>query len=55
MAALDKRLGKGERMLSGMEAACGDVCRVLCGLLPRGWKRGGRAEAPSAPAASGPH
>ena len=28
MAALDKRLGKGERMLSGMETACGDVCRV---------------------------
>ena len=47
MAALDKRLGKGERMLSGMETACGDVCRVLCGFLPRGWKRGGRARSVS--------
>ena len=55
MAALDKRLGKGERMLSGMEAACGDVCRVLCGFLPRGWKRGGQPEASPEPAASGPH
>ena len=55
MAALDKRLGKGERLLSGIEAACGDACRVLCGFLPRGWKRGGQHEAPPAPAASGPH
>jgi ubiquinone biosynthesis protein COQ9 len=56
MAALDKRLGKGERMLSGIETACGDVCRIACGLLPRGWKRGSRSEAQPntgpAPAAS---
>lgn len=51
MAALDKRLGKGERMLSGIETACGDVCRLVCGFLPRGWKRGSRAETPPAPAA----
>ena len=44
MAALDKRLGKGERMLSGIETACGDVCRIACGLLPRGWTRGSRPE-----------
>ena len=56
MAALDKRLGKGKRMLSGIETACGDVCRIACGLLPRGWTRGGRSEAQPdtgpAPAAS---
>ena len=44
MAALDKRLGKGERLLSGIETACGDVCRVVCGFLPRGWRRSGRPE-----------
>ena len=49
MAALDKRLAKGERMLSGIETACEDVCRFACGFLPRGWKRGG-AEAPAQPA-----
>jgi len=42
-------------VLSGMETACGDVCRVLCGFLPRGWKGGGRPEASPEPAASGPH
>ncbi|MGH6802793.1 MAG: hypothetical protein ACREC3_05430 [Methyloceanibacter sp.] len=49
MAALDKRLAKGERMLSGIETACEDLCRFACGFLPRGWKRGG-AEAPAQPA-----
>jgi hypothetical protein len=39
MAALDKRLGKGERMMSGIESACADLCRFACGLMPRGWKR----------------
>jgi AcrR family transcriptional regulator len=56
MGALDKRLGNGERMLSGLETACGDVCRIACGFLPRGWRRAGRPEAPPdtgpAPAAS---
>ena len=56
MAALDKRLGKGERMLSGIETACGDVCRIACGLLPKDWKRGSRSQpqpdAGPAPAAS---
>ena len=50
MAALDKRLAKGERMLSGIETACEDVCRFACGFLPRGWKRGDRAAAPAQPA-----
>jgi len=49
MAALDKRLAKGERMLSGIETACEDVCRLACGFLPRGWKRRG-AETPAQPA-----
>jgi ubiquinone biosynthesis protein COQ9 len=49
MAALDKRLAKGERMLSGIETACEDVCRLACAFLPRGWKRGG-TEAPAQPA-----
>lgn len=56
MAALDKRLGKGERMLSGIETACADLCRLACGLMPRGWSRGAKQEAPPstgpAPAAS---
>jgi AcrR family transcriptional regulator len=47
MAALDKRLGRAERMLSSLEAACGDLCRFACGFLPRGWKR-------EAPPATGP-
>ena len=56
MAALDKRLGKGERMLSGIETACADLCRLACGLMPRGWKprgeAGGAAQPGPAPAAS---
>ena len=39
MAALDKRLGKGERLLSGVESACADLCRLACGFMPRGWRR----------------
>jgi len=47
MAALDKRLARGERVLSGIETACGDVCRIACGFLPRGFRRGDRTEANS--------
>ena len=61
MAALDKRLAKGERWLSGVETSCEDFCRFACGFLPRGWKRH-EAEAPTPPvpsqagtAAAGPH
>ncbi len=50
MAALDKRLTGGERMLNRAETACEDFCRFACGFLPRGWKRGERAEAPPKPA-----
>jgi AcrR family transcriptional regulator len=49
MAALDQRLAKGERMLTGLETACEDFCRFACGFLPRGWKRRGAAEPPPAP------
>jgi AcrR family transcriptional regulator len=45
MAALDKRLARGERVLSGIETACGDVCRIACAFLPRGFTRGDRPEA----------
>jgi len=53
MAALDRALSKGERTLANVEKACG----VLCGLMPRGWKRKDGAQAspqPSAPPESGP-
>ena len=49
MAALDKRLTKGERCLSGLETACEDLCRFACGFLPRGWRRR-ETEAPQPPA-----
>ena len=49
MAALDKRLAKGERMLNRTETACADFCRFACGFLPRGWKRGERTETPPKP------
>jgi ubiquinone biosynthesis protein COQ9 len=48
MAALDRRLSKGERMLTGMETACKDACRVLGSVLPRRGKEKDGAE-PSAP------
>jgi ubiquinone biosynthesis protein COQ9 len=48
MAALDTRLAKGERRLSGLETACEDFCHFACGFLPRGWKRR-EAEAPPPP------
>ncbi len=45
MAALDRRLHSGEHWLTSMETLCGDICRVACGFLPRGWKPLGRGEA----------
>jgi len=53
MAALDKRLAKGERWLARTETACADLCRFACGFLPRGWKRR-EAEATPPPATPGP-
>jgi hypothetical protein len=52
MAALDKRLGRAERMLSSLDAACGDLCRFACGFMPRGWKREEKREAPPATGAA---
>lgn len=39
MAALDRRLKNGEQWLSSVESACGTLCRLACGFVPRGWKR----------------
>jgi AcrR family transcriptional regulator len=54
MAALDRRLAKGERMLSGLEKTCGDFCRFACGFLPRGWERdrGETSPSPQGPASA---
>lgn len=50
MAALDQRLAGGERMLSALERACEDMCRLACAFMPRGWKRWERTEPPPQPA-----
>jgi AcrR family transcriptional regulator len=53
MAALDRRLRRGEELLAGVENACETFCRVACGLMPRGWARrdgeksGGAAATPA--------
>ena len=54
MAALDRRLGRGERMLSGVENVCTDLCRLACGFLPRGWKSEKAETKPPAPQSTGP-
>jgi ubiquinone biosynthesis protein COQ9 len=46
MAALDQRLARGERILSAVDRACEDVCRLACAFLPRGWKRNEPAPEP---------
>ncbi len=38
-AALDRRLARGERMLSAVDRACEDLCRLACAFVPRGWQR----------------
>ncbi|MHA1134816.1 MAG: TetR/AcrR family transcriptional regulator [Alphaproteobacteria bacterium] len=48
MATLDRALGNGERMLERMDK----TCSMLCGLLPRGWKRSSGPK--DQPPASGP-
>jgi ubiquinone biosynthesis protein COQ9 len=40
MATLDRRLKNGEQWLSSVESACGTLCSLACGFVPRGWKRG---------------
>jgi hypothetical protein len=39
MAALDRRLRRGEEFLAGIENACDNICRFACGFMPRGWTR----------------
>lgn len=46
MAALDRRLERGERVLSAVEQACADACRLACAFMPRGWKRRDSGPAP---------
>jgi ubiquinone biosynthesis protein COQ9 len=53
MAALDRKLRRGEDWLRGFES----VCRFACGFVPRGWRRQepeARPETPPAPAPVGP-
>lgn len=47
MAALDRALNNGERMLTTMEKTCKTASRVLCGL--REWKRKARASSKPTP------
>jgi AcrR family transcriptional regulator len=50
MAALDKRLARGERMLSAIEQGCADACRLACAFVPPGWRRKSEpAEGPVTP------
>lgn len=53
MAALDRRLARGERMLSAVEQACADACRLACAFVPDSWKRD-RAGPTAAPPGSSP-
>jgi AcrR family transcriptional regulator len=39
MATLDRKLRKGEEWLTRAESICGDLCRIACGFVPRGWGR----------------
>jgi AcrR family transcriptional regulator len=52
MAALDRSLRKGEDWLSGVESACCTVGNLICGLMPRGWKRRTGSEPAGEPAPS---
>jgi ubiquinone biosynthesis protein COQ9 len=54
MAALDRRLRRGEEMLAGIENACDSFCRFACGLMPRGWTRRDDRKAPGDSASASP-
>jgi hypothetical protein len=50
MAALDRRLKRGEDTLASIEGACARVCRIAGGFMPRGWAkrdRDGPGETPA--------
>src|SRR6478736_908232 len=49
MTALDRRLKNGEQWLTSVEAACGSLCHLACGFVPRGWKRRASSEAAAEP------
>jgi Bacterial regulatory proteins, tetR family. len=55
MAALDRKLRKGERLVACLEQAHENLCRFACGLVPRGWggRRDGEAATQSPPPAGG--
>jgi ubiquinone biosynthesis protein COQ9 len=55
MAALDRRLRKGERMLAGMETTCQDFCRFACNFVPRGFGRQGTKTAEQPPSGASPN
>jgi ubiquinone biosynthesis protein COQ9 len=55
MAALDRRLRKGERMLAGMETACQDFCHFACNFVPRGFGRRGTKTAEQPPSGAAPN
>jgi AcrR family transcriptional regulator len=46
LAALDRRLAEGEQRLKRTEEACARLCRIACGLVPRGFGRRPRAPEP---------
>jgi len=48
MAALDTRLARGERILTAVEQACEDLCRLACAFMPRRRREGG-VEGPVTP------
>jgi hypothetical protein len=52
MAALDQRLARGERMLSAVDQACADMCRLACAFMPRGWGR--KEDGAASPPPAGP-
>lgn len=56
MAALDRKLRRGEDWLAGMASACENFCRFACGCVPRGWQREekGAAEQPAGGASPNP-
>jgi ubiquinone biosynthesis protein COQ9 len=55
MAALDRRLRRGERTLGQVEAVCAGLARLACAAMPRGFSERPSKPAPSPTAPDGPH
>ena len=49
MGAHKNRVARGERMLSAVERACEDVCRLACAFVPSGWRRRSAAQGSASP------